>query len=260
MSQQISNPAPAVPAVFQFEGHVVRMIEEECEAWFNVNDICTALTFKNPRDAVQRHVDSEDVVKRDTPDNQGTIQSCNYVNESGMHSLVLGSTKSEAKRFKRWVTKEVLPSIRKHGHYMTSAQTIPTLPTQPMELLFLAVDSIKQLNCRTLQIESRTLEVETRTAQAEDMALEASTKVDELHATFRLHQWQQYELKEAVNHKVKALQKQITEPVGKIFAQVYGFLKRHFKVTTYGSIPAIRFDEAKMIITNMTAEQIGGAR
>ena len=83
---------------------------------FCAMDLCRVLGYANGRDAVQRHVDVEDVVKYDTPTNGG-IQQLTYVNESGMYALVLGSKMSEAKRFKHWITADVLPSIRRTGSY-----------------------------------------------------------------------------------------------------------------------------------------------
>lgn len=85
--------------------------------WFNANDVCEALYLMNPRDAIAKHVDSEDVAKRDTL-TPGGNQLQNHINESGMYALIFGSTKPEAKSFKRWVTREVLPSIRKTGEYV----------------------------------------------------------------------------------------------------------------------------------------------
>lgn len=79
--------------------------------------------LSNPRDALAKHVDSEDVAKRDTP-TAGGVQIQNHINESGLYSLILGSTKDAAKRFKRWVTAEVLPTIRKTGGYGSSLPVV----------------------------------------------------------------------------------------------------------------------------------------
>lgn len=103
---------------FDFDGHPIRVVTDDSgEPWFAANEICEVLGFGNPRDAVARHVDEDDVGKRDTIDNLGRKQLTNHVNESGMYALIFGSTKAEAKRFKRWVTSEVLPSIRRTGSY-----------------------------------------------------------------------------------------------------------------------------------------------
>lgn len=86
--------------------------------WFNANDVCEALQLGNSRQAIESHVDSDDVQKLDTIDSMGRTQQVNHINESGLYALIFGSTKPEAKAFKRWVTREVLPSIRKTGEYV----------------------------------------------------------------------------------------------------------------------------------------------
>ena len=103
---------------FSFEDHTVRVqTDASGQPWFSANDVCEALEMGNPRDAIERHCDIDDVGKRDTIDNLGRTQQANHINESGLYSLILGCTKESAKRFKRWVTSEVLPSIRKTGSY-----------------------------------------------------------------------------------------------------------------------------------------------
>jgi len=83
---------------------------------FCAMDLCRALGYSNGRDAVAKHVDSEDVAKRDTLTKGGT-QQLTFVTESGMYALILGSKLPQARQFKHWVTSEVLPSIRKTGSY-----------------------------------------------------------------------------------------------------------------------------------------------
>lgn len=86
------------------------------EPLFCAADVCKALGYANGRDAVAKHCDEGDVAKCDTPTQSGT-QLMTYVNESGLYSLIFGSKLEQAKRFKYWVTKDVLPSIRKTGSY-----------------------------------------------------------------------------------------------------------------------------------------------
>lgn len=102
---------------FDFDGHPIRVVtDDNGEPWFAANEVCEVLGFANPRDAVARHVDDDDVGKHDTL-TAGGRQRTTHINESGMYALIFGSTKAEAKRFKRWVTSEVLPSIRRTGSY-----------------------------------------------------------------------------------------------------------------------------------------------
>lgn len=96
----------------------VRTVELDGQPWLVGKDVAEALGYKNPRDAITRHVDAEDkgVVKHDTPSGE---QEMLIVNESGLYSLILSSKMPKAKAFKHWVTGEVLPALRKNGVYET---------------------------------------------------------------------------------------------------------------------------------------------
>ena len=105
-------------AVFSFGNQEIRTVtDEHGEIWFVANDVCAALELGNPRKAVADHVDPDDVTQSDAIDSMGRNQPTNHVNESGLYALIFGSRKETAKRFKRWVTSEVLPAIRKTGKY-----------------------------------------------------------------------------------------------------------------------------------------------
>lgn len=238
-----------VPAVFLFENHEIRIINEDDEVWFNALDICEALTFKNPRDAVNRHVDNDDVVKRDAVDSAGRSQSCNYVNLSGMNALTLGSTKPEAKRFKRWVTKDILPSIYKTGSYTHPAapvQTLPAISTDPLDLFLITSNAIQQIKAET----------DARIMQVEDMTLTTATKFDDFMSTRPLLPHQCHGLQKAVAEKVTALCDKYKIYNRLLFSSLYGFLKRHFNVNTYSAIPSTRFDEAMAVVRNLVIEQL----
>lgn len=122
--------------VWNYESSEIRTIEKDGEPWFVGKDVATVLGYSNPRDAINKRVDDEDkgVAKCDT---LGGIQDLTIINESGLYSLVLSSKLPSAKKFKRWVTNEVLPSIRKHGAYMTE-QTLERALTSPDFLIELA--------------------------------------------------------------------------------------------------------------------------
>ena len=94
----------------------VRTVVINNEPWFIGKDIAAALGYSNPRKALNDHVDSEDkgVTKCDT---LGGAQEMTVINESGVYALIFGSKLPTAKKFKHWVTSEVLPDIRKHGLY-----------------------------------------------------------------------------------------------------------------------------------------------
>mgnify|MGYP006365014151 FL=1 len=109
---------PAIKIFNNAEFGEVRIFEKNGEPWFVGRDVCNILGYGNPRDAIARHIDEDDkgVVKSDT---LGGNQNLTVINESGLYSLILSSKLPNAKRFKHWVTSEILPSIRKHGMYAT---------------------------------------------------------------------------------------------------------------------------------------------
>lgn len=101
----------------------LRTLEINNEVYFVAKDVAAILGYSNPRDAVIKHVESEDkgVAKCDT---LGGIQDLTVINESGLYSLILSSKLRDAKRFKRWVTGEILPSIRKNGGYINGQEKL----------------------------------------------------------------------------------------------------------------------------------------
>lgn len=111
----------------------IRTLAIDGEPWFVGKDVADILRYSNPRDAISKHVDNEDkgVAKCDTPSG---VQQMTVINESGVYSLVFGSKLPNAKKFKHWVTGEVLPSIRKTGSY-----------SKPMSELEILQRSINQL-------------------------------------------------------------------------------------------------------------------
>lgn len=114
----------------------IRTVMINNEPWFVGKDVAEVLGYSNPRDALKKHVDYEDkgVANCDT---LGGSQELTIINESGLYSLILSSKLPTAKEFKRWVTSEVLPDIRKHGAYMT-ADTLEKALLSPDYLIRLA--------------------------------------------------------------------------------------------------------------------------
>lgn len=120
----------------------IRIIDNDGEPWFIGKDIANALGYSNTKDALNNHVDEEDkrIIKRsqittfNIPQRSGTdtftipARGLTIINESGLYSLVLQSKLPAAKPFKRWVTHEVLPSIRKTGQYISPKSTQPEKP------------------------------------------------------------------------------------------------------------------------------------
>lgn len=104
---------------FEYEDHQpFRTLYKDGEPWFVVADICKSLGLSNPTESV-RNFDEDDLSSAEVIDSRGRPQIAKITNESGLYSLIFQSRKEGAKKFKRWVTKEVLPSIRKSGGYGT---------------------------------------------------------------------------------------------------------------------------------------------
>lgn len=104
--------------LFNFENHEVRSLVINSEPWFVGKDVADVLGYKNQRDAISNHVDSED--KNTVAIHDGNTRgnpNQTIINESGLYSLILSSKLPSAKKFKRWVTSEVLPALRKTGQY-----------------------------------------------------------------------------------------------------------------------------------------------
>lgn len=97
----------------------VRTMEIAGEPYFVGKDIATVLGYAKPLNALTTHVDADDSLKQGLIDTMGRQQDTIFINESGLYSLILSSKLPNAKKFKRWVTSEVLPTVRKHGAYMT---------------------------------------------------------------------------------------------------------------------------------------------
>ena len=96
----------------------IRALTIDGNPYFVGKDVAEALGYEKPRNALQRHVDEDDALKRGVTDSLGRTQVTTLINESGLYSLILSSKLPTAKKFKRWVTSEVLPSIRKTGAYV----------------------------------------------------------------------------------------------------------------------------------------------
>ena len=115
----------SIPVCFSFENSKVRTLGTPDLPLFVAIDVASALGFQKPSNAVSQHVDTEDLIKQEITDKLGRAQTVNCVNESGLYALIFGSKLESAKRFKRWVTSEVLPAIRKTGRYEAQETITP---------------------------------------------------------------------------------------------------------------------------------------
>ncbi|MCO5546045.1 Bro-N domain-containing protein [Xylella fastidiosa subsp. multiplex] len=103
---------------FDFHSHAVRVVMRDGNPWFVATDVCTALGYRNPSKALGDHLDSDERTTINVPTPNATLGvPTNIISESGLYALILRSRKPEARKFAKWVTSEVLPSIRKTGEY-----------------------------------------------------------------------------------------------------------------------------------------------
>lgn len=193
----------------------IRAIEKDGEPWFVAADVCRALEIENSRQALTRLDDDEKgVISTDTP---GGRQEMNAINEPGLYILVLGSRKPEAKAFKRWITHEVIPSIRKTGSY--------TFDGTSKEL-----QAIFMLDHRTVEHEQRI------TALEENMVVDYN---------------QQRTLASQVNAVVIDALGGADSPAyrdknvrGRTYSECNRDIQKWFRVNSRNNIPRKRFDEA----------------
>lgn len=200
--------------IFNFEDLQVRTITVGDEPHFVGKDVAEILGYAKARNAIAKHVDEED--KKDAPI-QGTLggtQNMTIINESGLYSLIFSSKLESAKRFKRWVTSEVLPTLRKTGSY----QTKPLTTSEQIQLL---AKGNTELDERVTAIEENypIMHVEAKYIQKL-----VSIKVAEI-----------------VRNKFNGHYKEVSK---KLFADIYKSIKNVFQVTTYTCIPRGRYQEA----------------
>lgn len=160
----------------------IRTAEINNDIWFVGKDVAEALGYSNTSDAILKHVDEEDkgVAKCDT---LGGVQNLTVINESGVYALVFGSKLPTAKAFKRWVTSEVLPSIRKKGGYIhTTEEDTPDVIMA--KALILAQQTIEEKK-KIIASQQRVLE-ENRPKVAFAEAVEASSDCMNVHTLAKI--------------------------------------------------------------------------
>jgi prophage antirepressor-like protein len=133
--------------VFHYKSSEVRTVELNGEPWFVLKDVCAVLGISNHKMTAQR-LDADEVSLTDLTDSMGRQQETTVINESGLYNVILRSDKPEAKPFRKWVTSEVLPSIRKTGSY-----TMPKL-SKEMQALFLLDDRTQKQEARITALEN----------------------------------------------------------------------------------------------------------
>lgn len=198
---------------FNFEDLPVRTITVNEESYFVGKDVTDVLGYSNSRKALGDHVDDEDkLVSQIVTAGQNRTQT--LINESGLYSLIFSSKLDSAKRFKRWVTSEVLPELRKTGTYQAK-------PLTTSEQIQLIAKGNNELDERITTIEET---YPIMHGQAKHIQQLVAKKVAEI-----------------VRNKFNGYYKETSK---KLFAEIYKSIKNIFQVPTYNSIPRGRYEEA----------------
>ena len=136
----------------------IRTVTIDGAIWFVARDVALALGYAKPQNAIAANVEEDDALKQGITDALGRTQETTIINESGLYSLIMSSKLPTAKAFKRWVTSEILPSIRKTGGYQQRALT-------PNEMFMLQAQINVENEKRITELESRLAESDRRLAE-----------------------------------------------------------------------------------------------
>jgi anti-repressor protein len=164
--------------LFNFEGNEVRTLKIEDEPYFVGNDIAKILGYSNYRKAVVERVEDEDKLRAQIR-YAGQNREVTVINESGLYSLILSSKMPNAKRFKHWVTSEVLPAIRKHGAYMTDEKAFDVVHNKNglADLLQQAADQLKQKDIQINQMKPKALFADAVATSRNDILIGQLAKI-----------------------------------------------------------------------------------
>lgn len=209
----------------------VRTVMIDGEPWFCGNDISKALGYAKPKGAVQNHVDPDDKQVAPVQGPLGTMDMM-VVSESGMYSLIFGSKLESAKKFKRWVTAEVLPQLRKTGSYGTA----PQLPMTTREQIQLLAKGNEELNQRMDTITERMDRIEL------DLPI-LPIEADRITTAVKKKGVAVLGGKQSSAYKNRALRQ-------KLYNNLYANLKYNFSVRSYKSIKRSQTDKAIEIVGN----------
>lgn len=196
----------------------IRTVTIDSEPWFVGKDVATALGYANPKNAVPTHVSEEDKLSTQI-EYAGQRREVTVINESGLYALIFSSKLESAKRFKHWVTSEVLPTIRKTGSYQK--------PMSPVEIMRIQLGMID----------------------------DHEDRITDLEQNMTLDYGQQMTLGDAVGKAViDALggkESNAYKKIGKkVFAECNRDLKHYFNVNARNNVPKKKFDEAVDYVKN----------
>lgn len=191
----------------------MRTVTIDDETWFVGKDVANALGYERATKAIQDHVDDDDKDEVPIQDSIGRMQKTPVINESGLYALIFGSKLESAKRFKHWVTSEVLPTIRKTGGYQKQLS-----PAEMMRIQLGMID-------------------------------DHENRIENLENNMTIDYGQQQVLGETVNHTVISIlggkeSNAYKEVSKKVFAECNRDLKNYFQVNARNNVPKKRFEEA----------------
>lgn len=232
----------------------IRTIFIDGEVWFVGNDVADALGYTRGRNALSQHVSEDDALKRSVMDSLGRMQETTIINESGLYSLIFGSKLESAKRFKHWVTSEVLPSIHRTGAYGQAKTT--------QEQIILLAKGTTELYERVGGLEDKFLKFEQELPLFPEDADEVKNALNKKVVEYLGG-------KDSTAYHDQGLRQ-------KAFIDAYRELKRNFKVSTYKSIkrnqkkqalevisayrpPVVLLDEIQMVNSQLSLSLEGGA-
>ena len=197
----------------------IRTMKIDGEPWFVGKDVAEALEYNEPHKAIARHVSDDDRMKRPVTDSTGRSQDTWLINESGLYTLIFGSKLESAMKFKRWVTSEVLPAIRKTGSYQK--------PMSPVEMMRIQLGMIDDHEGR----------------------------ITDLEQNMTIDYGQQMSLGDIVNRVVVdslgGKDSNAYHEIGrKVFAECNRDLKHYFNINARNNVPKKKFDEAVDYVKN----------
>lgn len=228
--------------IFNYQDQEVRTVIQDGQPWFVAKDVAEILGYANTKDAISSHVDEEDktIIQRsemttfEIPNRGLTV-----INESGLYSLILSSKMPDAKKFKRWVTSEILPTIRQTGQY--GEPKVLTEREGQIQSLELLLDNLK-----------RSAEMEQQINKHEKKILELNTKVDE---QITIDHGEQRRVQKAVATRIYSFTDDKNER-NRLFKELYREIKDRFGVSSYKDVKRKDMQAAVNYIVNWVPRRV----
>lgn len=213
--------------IFHYNGNEVRTVQIDGEPWWVLKDVCGVLDIEQPTRVAER-LEEDEVSQTHVIDSLGRKQNTYIINESGLYNVILRSDKPQAKPFRRWVTKEVLPSIRRTGGYQ--------LPQMSKELRAIIMQDQK-----IQEVEKRVNRVQWDLAEFKEEMPLLALDCDRISRAVHIKGVECLGGKDSLAYQNKSLR-------AKLYSDIHREIKRQFGVTTYKAIRRNQCDEVCRII------------